>query len=349
MNARAPSSLSLKLERLLKVQSSLLTSPVAEVSPSMWAPSSVCPLLAAHLLSKPGYYQNRIVWAPPHFLTDARANRGGDGSAPPTKQPLCKPALRFLNLGGAHEDGLVPVLNAAFLHETSLFALLLWHPLPCSPLSRVSGVPERPSASMDASHLVHASVPLMPARHYWMQQGRWRVCAPGSDGETWLAAATPAINVQLSFSSNVFFDDVAHVQSGDGREITDPADRYTCAARGGLASGDYLENLVWPTECSSDARPGVTADCVWVDAATLRRYSLGYYSDAIWVPLHPSCTFASWNRKQVLRYSRCVAKFPSVEDERAEQHGSPNPTGDGHAIENNASIGRLGELYVCSL
>ncbi|KPA83236.1 hypothetical protein ABB37_02916 [Leptomonas pyrrhocoris] len=349
MRARVPSSRSAKLDRLLRIQSSLLSSSAAEVSPSRWVRSSLYPAQAAQLLSKPRFYQNRIAWVPSQFLSDTDPRGNFTEEVPPSKPHLCASPMSLCDTVAAQDDGVVPMLNASFLHETSLFALLLRHPLPSSPLSPLSRLSERFPVLVDTSAALHAHLPPVPAMHYGMQHGHWKVCVPDSDGASWFAAATSALNVQLSFSSDGIRNGTAYLLSDDRRRSKESADEVSRQALDCLASGDYLENLIWPTECSSDVRHGITADCVWIDAVTVKRYSLGYYSDAIWVPFHPNLTFASWNRIRCLRDSKRVSKSSPVDGECVERPTSPNSRCGWDSIESTKRLDCRGELFICPL
>ncbi|KAK7201082.1 hypothetical protein NESM_000168300 [Novymonas esmeraldas] len=209
-------------------------------------------------------------WAPLCFADPVRPATaacarwtGADASTPPP--PPSSSPLLFL-------------LNSVFLHETSLFLLLLRHPLPFSSLAPLCPASLREPAMLGSTDTsVNAA---SPRGFYVLERNRWRVCAPDSVEATWLAAATPAINVQLECGA-----------SGDGGSggVRD-------AVLSRLPSHDFLEHLIWPTHAAGAVRPDLVADDVWVDSASVRDHSLRYFGDAWWAPCASALTFTQWHR-----------------------------------------------------
>lgn len=341
---------SAKLRQLLTSQDLYGSSTATETALSKWVSASACPAQAVRLLRNPVVFGNRIVWVPPSFVVNADdptlCNTAPSYRSAP---PSCTPTWHLPPPTNTQDGDVQLVLNASFLHETSLFTLLLCHPLPSSTLSMLSRVSERLPALLEARDSSASDAPLSPPiGHYWMQCGHWNTCARGSAGETWLSASTRALNVQLAFSSSGAPDKTQHaVQYNNARAYMQSEQntrRVDC-----LASDDYLENLMWPTTCSGDARLGIVADSVWVDAATVAELSLSFYADAIWVPFHPSCTFASWHRVRLLRSIRSTSTSKSVREKCFGESSSPRSPSSLQDSRIGADLDWFGELFVCPL
>ncbi|CAG9578431.1 conserved hypothetical protein [Leishmania major strain Friedlin] len=257
-----------------------------------WFHAASRPLEALHHLRSPQTNPSKLAWAPASFAAEA------DGAPPQTKPedrlrerapphlaappgdppPSAHPAAPQLSF----------LMNASFLHETCLFLLLLRHPLPSSSLSRLSSLSEREPLQVHG----HGTV-AEETTHYILQNGLWRSCLPCSVEATWLRAATPAVDVQLELGAST--DPTAGDDQAPNDSLGERGDaREPALAR--LCSHDYLEHLIWPTQAAGAVRPDLTADCVWVDASSVRARALHSYNDAFWAPFSTSHSFAAWHR-----------------------------------------------------
>lgn len=349
MSANRPSALSLKLRRLFAAHSAPLQSLVTQGSEIEWIQSS-SGCATRRMLHQAVTYPSNVLWAPTCFLDNASG-----GARSKTKAESCPPLPPLGCMSTQHDNfdtasaaaaaEITYLLNAAFLYETSLFTLLLCHPLPSSPIASRMELSETLSRKVTgATGLSRDAVDVAcPGDSFSMLQGKWTAVPRGSVGESWLAATTPALNVQLSFSGNADGDGVREGKAArptDGASYRQRGDGLLDERlRSCFASGDYLESLIWPTDCSGDARPGLEADCVWVDVATVQKYALGFYKDAIWVPFCADRTFASWSRERLMRglQRRQAQSLHSV---------SGGSAGGAESAEDSKW---LGELYVALL
>jgi hypothetical protein len=157
------------------------------------------------------------------------------------------------------------MLNASFLHETILFTLLLRHPLQSSSLSRPVRATKRLQVCADVSDPLPQTDACAPFNgHLWMQNGQWHTVVCGSDGATWFAAVTPALNVQLGFSSHDVEHEPPQCFHGACNHAPSAQERRIKQRKGFLASSGLLEGWIWPTEGRSDVCLAITADCVYV-------------------------------------------------------------------------------------
>ncbi|KAG5472416.1 hypothetical protein LSCM1_03815 [Leishmania martiniquensis] len=262
-----------------------------------------------------------LAWAPAAFAEEdvaasSQGVRGGRSSAP-ARPPLAYTRGAPLPWAPDACPPLSFVMNAAFLHETCLFLLLLRHPLPSSSLAGLGSLSEREPLQADGRGAAEAETV-----QYILKDSRWQSCLPDDVEATWLRAAIPAIDVQMKHSA------LADPTTG---QVQAPADnlgdrgysREAAIAR--LCSKDYLEHLIWPTHEAGAVRPELVADCAWVDVASVHSHGLHHYHDAFWVPYSSSHSFAAWHRA-----SLCAAR------------NGESATGD---VETRRWVG---DLYMCT-
>ncbi|GET90800.1 hypothetical protein, conserved [Leishmania tarentolae] len=256
-----------------------------------WSHASSRPLQTLKHLSAPEKSISKLAWAPVCFAEEANnASSQTEAEDQPSKRVSA-------DLGTSPRDprpfanSAVPqlsfLMNASFLHETSLFVLLLRHPLPSSSLAPLTALSERGPLQIHSHGTVAAET-----THYILQNDLWRSCLPDSVEATWLRAATPAIDVQLEIGAKT------NPTTGHYQAPVDSMNEHGGAHAAALAcldSHDYLEHLMWPTHAAAAVRPDLVADCVWFDVSSVRSHALHYYNDAFWVPFSRSHSFAAWH------------------------------------------------------
>ncbi|KAG5497958.1 hypothetical protein GH5_02754 [Leishmania sp. Ghana 2012 LV757] len=290
-------------------------------APLSWFRASSRPADALHYLGAQESGTSPLVWAPASFAEEVGAafpqGKRRGASRDPAPPPLASPCRGTFPFANAARQPLSFVMNAAFLHETCLFFLLLRHPLPNSSLASLCALSEREPLQVSRNGTAEART-----GHFILQNRCWESCSPHSVEATWLRAAIPAIDVQLELGASAD-PDAGHVE-GPAESFGERGNtREAAIAR--LCSKDYLEHLIWPTDEAGAVRSELFADCAWVDVASVHSHALHHYRDAFWVPFSSSRSFDAWH------------------------HAALRAARDGECAAGGVGARRwIGDLYMCS-